>query len=489
MIQGAGSNVGKSIIVAGLCRALTRRGLKVRPFKPQNMSNNSAATDDGAEIGRAQALQARACRAEPCPDMNPVLLKPESETGAQIIVHGRYRATMRASAYGAYKGQLLPEILKSFRRLAATADIILVEGAGSPAEINLRTGDVANMGFASAAGVPVILIGDIDRGGVIAQLIGTRTVLGNDDAELIKGFAINKFRGDPSLFKEARTAIAQQTSWCDLGLIPWFEKIRSLPQEDTLDLRDGSQKSAKVKIICLQLPRIANFDDLDPLRLEPDVSLAILKPGQVLPADTDLVLIPGSKATRADLKFMKAQGWDIDIISHWRRGGRVLGICGGYQMLGRMVEDPQGLEGSAGSTDGLGLLDVATTLKAGKSVGRCRARSPDGTSFHAYEIHLGATEGPDRQRPFAYVGSSGDIPEGAQSFDGRVAGTYLHGLFSDDGFRASFLASLGELSTTPLAYEALIEQTLDELADLLETCLDITALLNLARKIDCEPVL
>ena len=481
MIQGAGSNVGKSVIVAGLCRALTRRGLAIRPFKPQNMSNNSAATPDGNEIGRAQALQARACRVEACADMNPVLLKPESETGAQIVVRGQYRATMPARDYSTYKAGLMPEILASFRRLASDADLVIVEGAGSPAEINLRRGDIANMGFARAAKLPVILIGDIDRGGVIAQLVGTKTVLDPADAAMIRGFVINKFRGDPSLFADAAAEIARHTGWADLGLVPWFESARALPAEDSLDIPDRPPRSGPVKIVCLRLPRIANFDDLDPLRLEPDLSVEMLPVGQPLPADTDLVFIPGSKSTRGDLAFLKAQGWDTDIVAHHRRGGRILGICGGYQMLGRSVEDPGGLEGAPGSTLGIGLLDVTTTLRPRKSVRRTPAKSPEGLPFTAYEIHLGVTDGADRARPFAFTGSSLDRPEGAISPDGRVAGTYLHGLFSDDRFRGRFLATLADRHTPSINYQAAIESTLDALADHLETHLDIQTLLTIAR--------
>ncbi|MEL6685225.1 MAG: cobyric acid synthase, partial [Pseudomonadota bacterium] len=360
MIQGAGSNVGKSMLVAGIARACLRRGISVAPFKPQNMSNNAAVTADGGEIGRAQALQAMACGLEPLVDMNPVLLKPESEVGAQVIVQGKRFATMKARDYGKQKSKLLPPVLESFRRIGAERDLVIVEGAGSPAEVNLRAGDIANMGFASAADVPVVLIGDIDRGGVIAQLVGTHAVLPPADEALIKGFAINKFRGDPTLFAEGMEIIADRTGWAPLGIIPWFADAWKLPAEDVMDI--ANRKGGAIKIAVPRLNRIANFDDLDPLTATPDVTVEIIEAGRPLPGDADLVIIPGSKSTIADLAHFRAQGWDVDLTAHIRRGGHVLGICGGYQMLGTEIVDTDGIEGAPATVPGLGLLEVRTVM-------------------------------------------------------------------------------------------------------------------------------
>jgi len=479
MIQGAGSNVGKSLVVAGLCRAARRRGLHVAPFKPQNMSNNAAVTEDGGEIGRAQALQARAAGLAPRIDMNPVLLKPETDTGAQVVVQGKREATVKARDYGRMKAGLMPRVLESFHRLAAGRDLILVEGAGSPAEVNLRTGDIANMGFAEAAEVPVILIGDIDRGGVIAQLVGTHVVLPESDRARIRGFAINKFRGDPTLFAEGMTEIARHTGWQGLGILPWFPEAWRLPAEDVMDLR-ATPSEGTLKIAVPRLNRIANFDDLDPLTAEPGVRLEIVEAGRPLPGDAALVLIPGSKSTMADLAHFRAQGWDIDLAAHVRRGGHVLGLCGGYQMLGRRISDPEGLEGTDRESRGLGLLDIETRMQPEKRVTLTEARHrATGLPVSGYEIHLGATSGPDCARAWLEVDGR---PEGAASADGRVMGCYLHGLFAADGFRAAFLGMLGQKSD-PRDYDAGVEATLDALADHLERHLDLDAVLALA-----EPV-
>ncbi|MFZ0097052.1 MAG: cobyric acid synthase [Gemmobacter sp.] len=477
MIQGAGSNVGKSMLVAGLCRAARRRGLSVAPFKPQNMSNNAAVTADGGEIGRAQALQAMACGLEPLTDMNPILLKPESDVGAQVVVQGRRVATVKARDYAALKPQLMAPVLDSFNRLRARHDLVIVEGAGSPAEVNLRAGDIANMGFARAANVPVVLAGDIDRGGVIAQIVGTQAVLDAADAAMITGFLINKFRGDVRLFDDGYRLIEARTGWRGFGVLPFFADAGLLPAEDALDLRHSAGSGA-FKVACLQLSRIANFDDLDPLAQEPGVSLVMVSAGQPIPGDTDLVIIPGSKSTRADLAYLRAQGWDIDLAAHVRRGGQVLGICGGYQMLGRVVRDPLGIEGPAGETEGLGLLDVTTEMTPDKRLTRTRAvHAATGFEVEGYEIHIGATHGPDRTRPFAHVAGQ---PEGAISADGRIIGSYLHGLFRADAFRAAFLRGLGA-QTSGLAYGRVVEETLDALAAHLETHLDVDGLLALAR--------
>ena len=477
MIQGAGSNVGKSLLVAGFCRVFARRGLVVRPFKPQNMSNNAAVTPDGFEIGRAQALQAMACGLEPLTDMNPILLKPESDVGAQVVVQGRRVATVKARDYAALKPQLMGPVLDSFNRLRARHDLVIVEGAGSPAEVNLRAGDIANMGFARAADVPVVLAGDIDRGGVIAQIVGTQAVLDPADAAMIAGFLINKFRGDVRLFDDGYRLIEARTGWRGFGVLPFFADAGRLPAEDALDLRHSTGGGA-FKVACLQLSRIANFDDLDPLAQEPGVSLVMVGAGQPVPGDTDLVIIPGSKSTRADLAYLRAQGWDIDLAAHVRRGGHVLGICGGYQMLGRIVRDPLGIEGPAGETEGLGLLDVTTEMTPDKRLTRTRAlHAATGLEVEGYEIHIGATTGPDRARPFAHVAGQ---PEGAISADGRIIGSYLHGLFRADAFRAAFLRALGA-QTSGLAYGRVVEETLDALAAHMETHLDVDGMLALAR--------
>lgn len=479
MILGTGSNVGKSLIVAGLCRLFADRGLKVRPFKPQNMSNNAAATAAG-EIGRAQALQARAARIAPHVDMNPVLLKPESESGSQIILQGRVAGHL-ASGDFARRGDFLPRVLESFERLSADADLVIVEGAGSPAETNLRARDIANLGFARAADVPAILVGDIDRGGVIASLVGTHAVLDEADRAMIRAFAVNRFRGEVALFADGVETIRHATGWPCLGVVPWFSDATRLPAEDGLDIRSGRKPGARLKIAVPVLPGIANFDDLDPLKLEDDVDLAMVGPGQAMPGDADLVILPGSKTTLRDLAALRAQGWDIDILAHRRRGGHILGLCGGYQMLGRVVRDPLGLEGPAGEADGLGLLDVETVLEGTKTVREVDfIHAPSASKGRAYEIHLGRTEGADTLRaPFKV----GERPEGAASSDGRVIGSYLHGVFSADAVRAACLGAVaGVRLSSGLFYEGDVEATLDRLAAHLQEHLDIEAILTLARR-------
>lgn len=477
MIQGCGSNVGKSMLVAGLCRAARRHGLSVAPFKPQNMSNNAAVTADGGEIGRAQALQALACGLEPMTDMNPVLLKPESDIGAQVIVHGKRLTTARARDYAAFKPQLMGAVQESFQRLKAVHDLVIVEGAGSPAEVNLRRGDIANMGFARAANVPVVLAGDIDRGGVIAQVVGTKAVIDPDDAAMVAGFLINKFRGDPRLFDDGYRLIEAHTGWRGFGVLPWFPKAHLLPAEDALDIASGPRGDG-ITIACLTFSRIANFDDLDPLKAEPGVNLVMVRAGEPIPGDARLVILPGSKSTRGDLAFLRAQGWDIDLAAHLRRGGHVLGICGGYQMLGRRVADPEGIEGPAGETEGLGHLDIDTVMTPDKRLSRVRATHiASGLPVDGYEIHIGRSQGADCARPFAMVDGR---PEGATRADGRVVGSYLHGLFHQDAFRAAYLAGLG-IQAAPRQHGAGIEAVLDALADHLEAHLDVPGLLRLAR--------
>ena len=478
MIQGTGSDVGKSLIVAGLARAFTQRGLRVRPFKPQNMSNNAAVTADGGEIGRAQALQARAAGVPPSIHMNPVLLKPQSDVGSQVVVQGRMVATVKARDYQAWKPRLMEAVRDSFARLGAEADLVLVEGAGSASEVNLRAGDIANMGFARATGTPVVLLGDIDRGGVIASLVGTKAVIDPADAAMIVGFLVNRFRGDPSLFSDGMDLIARHTGWASLGLIPHFAEATRLPAEDVLGLV-GSAKPAAIRIAVPVLPRIANFDDLDPLRAEPGIEVVLVRPGEAIPGDAALVLLPGSKTTIDDLDVLRAQGWDVDLRAHLRRGGRVLGLCGGYQMLGRTLSDPDGIEGEPRTVPGLGLLEVDTVMTGLKRLEAVSGTSlPDGNPFTGYEMHVGDTTGADAGRPLLRFADG--RADGAVSADGLVAGTYVHGLFADDRQRAAWLARLGTRSDGA-AYEAGIERVLDALAQHLERHVDCDRLLALAR--------
>lgn len=481
MFQGCGSDVGKSLVVAGLCRAFARRGLRVRPFKPQNMSNNAAATEDGGEIGRAQWLQAFAAHATASVHMNPVLLKPQSDKTSQVIVQGKLRTTSAAADYQHYRASLMNAVMESYTHLCAQADLILVEGAGSPAEINLRAHDIANMGFARAALCPVILIGDIDRGGVIASLAGTKTVLPAEDAAMIAGFLINKFRGDIALFENGVTAIEQYTGWKSLGVIPFHPELRHLPQEDALNLSHET-RTGKIHITALALPHLANFDDLDPLMQEPDVAFRWLKSGEALPADTHLVIIPGSKSTIEDLAYVRAQGWDIDLYAHVRRGGHVMGLCGGYQMLGHTISDPHGMEGNASRVSGLGLLDIYTVFDPEKTVTPWEGRSiPHGDTVRGYEIHLGKTTGADTARAL-FENTHGR--DGALSPDGLVCGTYLHGLFANDAYRQRLLSLLGGNST--FNYWQRMDDILNRWADVLEVSLDLDAILTLARPVPAQ---
>ncbi len=480
MIQGTGSDVGKSLIVAGLCRVARNRGLRVLPFKPQNMSNNAAVTADGGEIGRAQALQARAAGVAPTVHMNPVLLKPQSEIGSQIIVQGRVVGTAKARDYQALKPKLMASVLDSFQRLKADADLVLIEGAGSAAEINLRANDIANMGFARAADVPVVLLGDIDRGGVIAQIVGTKAVLDPADAAMVAGFLVNRFRGDPTLFEDGMRLIAEKSGWKSFGLIPHFRDAFRLPAEDAVALdRRKAARDAPITIAVLQLPRISNFDDFDPLAAESGVKLLMIRRGEAIPGDADLVIIPGSKATIADLEALRTEGWDIDLKAHLRRGGRVLGVCGGYQMLGNRVEDPFGIEGAKGGIDGLGLLDVDTVMASHKTLLAVSGTDIDGNApFSGYEMHIGVTLGPDALRPLLRF-SDGKM-DGARSVDDRVRGVYVHGLFADDRQRARWLDWIGAKGSN-LAYNQVVEDTLEALAAHLEMHVDVDGIIGLAR--------
>ena len=488
MIQGTGSDVGKSLIVAGLARAFTRRGLRVRPFKPQNMSNNAAVTADGGEIGRAQALQARAARVPPSVHMNPVLLKPQSDIGAQVVVQGKVLGNAKARDYQSMKPKLMGAVLESFEHLARECDLVLVEGAGSASEVNLRANDIANMGFARAADVPVVLLGDIDRGGVIASLVGTKTVIEPADAAMIVGFIVNRFRGDPSLFDDGMKTVSERTGWRALGLVPFFAAAHRLPAEDAVVLQEQAALGAdgRIRIAVLVYPRIANFDDFDPLRLDPGVDLVFLGPHQPVPGNTALVILPGSKSTIADLASLREFGWDIDLRAHLRRGGSVLGICGGYQMLGRSIADPHGVEGPPSKVEGLGLFEVDTILEGDKVLVEVTGQTVgSGVPFKGYEMHVGRTTSittgitTGAIQPLLKLGN-GQF-DGAVSADGRVAGCYIHGLLADDRQRRHWLQRLGAQASA-FAYESDVDATLDLLADHLEKHIDCDLLLELARE-------
>ena len=510
MIQGCGSDVGKSVLVAGLCRLLTNRGHRVRPFKPQNMSNNAAVTAEGGEIGRSTALQAMACRAEPTADMNPVLLKPQSDICAQLIVQGKRVGTLEARAHGRDKRHLLQAAVESYRRLETECEWIVVEGAGSPAETNLRAHDIANMGFAQAVDLPVVLIGDIDRGHVIASLVGAHAVLDDGDRARIHGFIINKFRGDVSLFADGLTTIEQRTGWRALGVVPWLPATLRLPPEDGMqldrfaakprngmrdavtscdssrdsgtsgaDVRDAARwcASPRAKIAVLHLPHIANFDDFDPLLQEPEVELVLVKPGEPLPLDAQLVIIPGSKTTIADLEHLRAQGWDHDLHAYVRRGGRVLGICAGYQMLGKTVRDPRGIEGTTPIATGLGLLDIETTMSERKTLRQVSgADTATAARIDGYEMHLGLSTGHATRHPMIRF-ADGSL-DGAVSETGRVAGCHVHGLFNSSAYRAALLESLGARSSGE-DHLASVDAALDEVASALESTLNIDALMRI----------
>ena len=482
MFQGTGSDVGKSLLVAGLCRAFSNRGLKVRPFKPQNMSNNAAVTSDGGEIGRAQALQALAARVPLTVHMNPVLLKPQSEIGAQVIVQGKVVGAAKARDYYNWKPKLMAGVLESFEIIRSDIDLVLVEGAGSPAEVNLRQSDIANMGFAEAANVPVVLIGDIDRGGVIAQIVGTHAVISDADRKHMVGFVVNKFRGDPSLFDDGLKIIAEETGVLSLGLVPYFNGAGVLPKEDAMALDNfgPSTSTGEIVIAVPRLPRISNFDDLDPLMAEADVRVEIVEMGTPIPADAHVILLPGSKATLADLAALRETGWDIDILAHHRRGGLVVGLCGGYQMLGRTLSDPDGIEGPASTADGLGLLDVETIMGGSKSlIETTGVEHLTGEPVQGYEMHIGKTTGTDTVRP--WITLEGARPDGAISKDGRVMAAYMHGVFASNAFRHAFLSRIKDGRSAETDYNARVDEALNGLADHLEKHMDLDSLLAMAR--------
>lgn len=477
MLQGTGSDVGKSVLVAGLCRAMVDRGLTVRPFKPQNMSNNAAVAVEGGEIGRAQWLQAVACRVPPSIHMNPVLIKPESDIGAQLVVQGQAVGTSWAAEFKRQKPELLARVLESFEAVSMGADLVLVEGAGSPAEVNLRDGDIANMGFALPTRTPVVLVGDIDRGGVIASLVGTHAILPPEERDLVRGFVVNKFRGDAALFDDGIRIIEERTGWTCYGVLPFLSFVAQLPAEDAVVLEGPRGRNGSRYVIAVpMLSRIANFDDADPLRLHPEIDIRFIPPGRAIPADADLVIIPGTKSTIADLRFLRAQGWERDIVAHHAAGKPVIGLCGGYQMLGALVADPDGTEGEPGEENGLGLLATTTVLQSPKTVRAVIAlETSSGMKVSGYEIHCGRTEAVGAVEPFLSV--EGEIV-GVRSDDGLVYGAYVHGLFLDDRFREDMLGRLGLPVAAGLSYLGSVDATLDELAAALEEHLDIEAMLD-----------
>lgn len=469
MIQGTTSDAGKSTLVTGLCRVLQRRGIRVAPFKPQNMALNSAVTVDGGEIGRAQALQAQACGLEPHTDMNPILLKPNTDTGAQVIVHGRAIGNMEAGRYHDYKRVAMEAVMASWQRLQAQYDVVLVEGAGSPAEINLRDRDIANMGFAEAADCPVLLIADIDRGGVFAHLVGTLALLSESEQARVKGFIINRFRGDIALLQPGLDWLQQHTGKPVLGVLPYLHGLH-LEAEDAIDARNYATVADALRVIVPVTPRISNHTDFDPLRLHPQVDLQFIGPGQAIPP-ADLIILPGSKSVRTDLDWLRTHGWEQAIQRHLRYGGKLLGICGGYQMLGKSINDPFGLEGSAGSCLGLGLLDMETTLEAEKQLKRCVGTlTLGGEAVSGYEIHVGVSHGPALARPLLQLGDSQD---GAISDDSQTAGTYLHGLFEAPEACARLLDWAGLKDAQSLDYHALREEGIDRIANSIEQHLDM----------------
>jgi adenosylcobyric acid synthase len=478
MVQGTTSDAGKSTLVTGLCRVLKRRGFSVAPFKPQNMALNSAVTVDGGEIGRAQALQALAAGLEPTTDMNPVLLKPNTDLGAQVIVHGRAVGNMPAAEYHRYKGVARQAVLASHERLAARYDAIVTEGAGSPAEINLREGDIANMGFAEAVDCPVILVADIERGGVFAHLVGTVTLLSASEQARIAGFVINRFRGDRGLLESGLRWLERHTGKPVLGVLPYLHGF-SLDAEDAINRDRGVAKAGALRVIVPVLPRISNHTDFDPLRHHPLVDLRYVGLGEALPA-ADLVILPGSKSVRSDLEWLRRQGWRDYLERHLRYGGKLIGICGGFQMLGRVIADPLGLEGACGESAGLGWLDLETVLAAEKQLrNTVGVLTFDAASVRGYEIHAGVSRGRALEKPSAML--EGARPDGAISDDGLILGTYLHGVFEAPAACAALLRWAGLRNPETVDYRTVREQAIERLADSVEAHLDMRAILGLLK--------
>ena len=476
MVQGTTSDAGKSTLVTALCRWVTRQGVGVVPFKPQNMALNSAVTPEGGEIGRAQAVQAQAAGLAPHTDMNPVLLKPNSDTGSQVIIHGRAVTSMNAVAYHDYKAIAMQAVLASHQRLSAAYPVVMVEGAGSPAEINLRAGDIANMGFAEAVDCPVILIADINRGGVFAHLVGTLELLSESEQARVKGFVINRFRGDIALLQPGLDWLEQRTGKPVIGVLPYVMDLH-LEAEDGIDQRQIEKHAHVLKVVVPVLPRISNHTDFDPLRLHPQVDLQFVGPGQPIPP-ADLIILPGSKSVCSDLAYLRANGWDTAISRHLRYGGKVLGICGGLQMLGEQVHDPLGLEGPSGSSAGLGLLAFSTRLEAEKQLRNVRGRlTLENAEVSGYEIHAGVTTGPALELPAVQL-EDGRC-DGALSADGQILGTYLHGMFESPPACSALLRWAGLHTVQTVDYHALRERDIERLADLVENHLDTAFLREL----------
>jgi adenosylcobyric acid synthase len=477
MIQGTTSDAGKSTLVAGLCRVLARRGVRVAPFKPQNMALNSAVTHDGGEIGRAQAVQAQACGLAPHTDMNPVLLKPNSDVGAQVIVHGHAIGNMDAAVYHGYKQRARAAVMESHTRLVSAYDAIIVEGAGSPAEINLRANDIANMGFAEAVNCPVILIADIDRGGVFAHIIGTLALLSKTEQARVAGFVINRFRGDLALLQSGLDWLEEHTGKPVLGVLPYLYGLH-LEAEDALPRERATPDplTTKLRVTVPALPRISNHTDFDPLRLHPQVDFRFVGPDEEIPP-ADLIILPGSKSVRADLDWLRAQGWETAIQRHLRYGGKLIGLCGGFQMLGRTIHDPHGIESEPGGSQGLALLDMETTLEREKQLRNVRGKlASDGAAVTGYEIHAGVTRGPALARPAVRLESHDD---GALNNDGQILGTYVHGLFESHDACDSLLTWAGLRAAQSPDYRALREASIDRLADAVEAHLDIPGIIRL----------
>ena len=473
MVQGTTSDAGKSTLVAALCRWLHRQGVAVVPFKPQNMALNSAVTVDGGEIGRAQAVQAQACGLPAHTDMNPVLLKPNSDTGAQVIIHGRAVTSMEAAAYHDYKKVAMQAVLQSHARLSSAYQGVMVEGAGSPAEINLRAGDIANMGFAEAVDCPVILIADIDRGGVFAHLVGTLELLSESEQARVKGFVINRFRGALSLLQPGLDWLEQRTGKPVLGVLPYVTDLH-LEAEDAIDTRQIAKAEQVLKVVVPVLPRISNHTDFDPLRLHPQVDLHFIGPGQAIPP-ADLIILPGSKSVRSDLAFLRRNGWEEAVQRHLRYGGKLLGVCGGLQMLGSQLHDPLGLEGAAGSSPGLDLLEFDTVLAEHKQLRNVQGRlCLEEATISGYEIHAGISSGPALERPAVQLDDG--RCDGVRSDDGQIIGTYLHGLFESPASSSALLRWAGLKDVQEVDYHALRERDLERLADLVEQHLDTAKL-------------
>jgi len=466
MVQGTTSDAGKTTLVAALCRLLARRGVNVAPFKPQNMALNSAVTSDGGEIGRAQALQAYASGLAPHTDMNPVLLKPSSDTDAQIIIHGKVQVDMNARQYDQFKTKAMQAVLASFKRLSARHDTIVVEGAGSPAEINLRDRDIANMGFAEAVDCPVILIADIDRGGVFAHIIGTLACLSESERNRIVGFVINRFRGDISLLEPGLDWLEERTGKPVLAVLPYFAGL-FLDAEDAIDQEQAYR--GKFRVVVPTFPRISNHTDFDALRAHPDVDLRFVAPGHAIPT-ADLIILPGSKNTRADLVFLRQHGWEKQLQTHLRYGGKIIGICGGFQMLGLTITDPHAVEGADGSSKALGFLEFETELRREKRLAQVAGRCVFADAIvRGYEIHQGVSFGPAMDHPvFDFEGR----PEGACSKDGQIMGTYLHGIFDEAQTCNALLTWAGLKSNAAVNLKELRDRSLDRLADAVAPLLD-----------------